>query len=345
MPSNLATLDADVSIARPRPVKWWDAGTSVWAQFPDWANFFLELGFAVGISPEGPTRAVVAITTPTRAFAAALCATGVVLGRCETQIAPDPEAHFAYLRTLPLGTPVSFRADTNGGRIGAGTLSGFETRDGVDHVVIRVSKQETRLVPSWNALRVQPDSDAPPSPSGRGSRLKRVNLAAGLMSGLLEPERVAAFLGGSRLECVVVSNRRLLREEIVETPFAITTEAGDRIEGHLQDVARVRPFLRNSDSYRSDVVSVTAKVQPARLVLSPAVAIFDGSRSFLRWSASYPRADWIIVLDRADRRLSDAIQMVDTLYATRFSDQCPVTVKSIPIGIECAVFDARRGAA
>jgi hypothetical protein len=90
------------------------------------------------------------------------------------------------------------------------------------------------------------------------------------------------------------------------------------------------------------VVSVAARARPARLISPPAVAVFDGSRSYLRWSGTYPDANWLIILDRNERRFTDAIDAVNALYTMRIGDRSPITVKSPPLGIECVSFEIRR---
>lgn len=323
---------------------WWHkAGTNGWAPLPDWALFFLGLGSTVASVDEGPSRAIVAITTPTRAFASALCATGVVLGRSITQASIDPALHYAYLRTLEPGTIISLRPGVAGSKIGRGTLIGFETVNGEDYILLSFPG-ENRKIPAKLAHRIEPVAEVPKK---LPSRLKftPINLNADLISGLIGPDRLDGFIGSSRLDCVVVGNRRLLRDEIVEPSFGIMDGGKSKITGSLQDVVRARVFQRDGGIYHSDVVSVAARVRPARLASTPAVAIFDGSRSFLRWSGSYPSASWIIVLDRSDRRLTEAIATVDGMYASRARNERPLTVKAPPEGIECTVFEARSGAA
>lgn len=324
--------------------EWWHSvGTNDWAPFPDWAMFFLGLGSMIASIDEGPSRSIVAITTPTRAFASALCAVGVVLGRSMAEASTDPALHYAYLRSLEPGTVISLRPGVAGSKIGRGTLLGFETADGEDYILLRFPG-ETRKIPARMAHRIEPVAEVPKKLPSR-LRFTPINLNADLISGLLGPDRLDAFFGSSRLDCVLVGNRRLLRDEMVEASFGISAGGQQKVTGSLQDVVRARVFQRDGGIYRSDVVSVAARVLPARLASTPAVAIFDGSRSFLRWSRSYPSASWIIVLDRSDRRLTEAIESIDAMYASRAGDGAPLTVEAPPIGIECAVFEARRGAA
>jgi hypothetical protein len=77
---------------------------------PAWARFFVDLGTALGARSNGDNRRVIVATaTPTRAFAAPLCAAGIVRVRAEIPVATDPTTHFEYLTTLPQRTTVTYR--------------------------------------------------------------------------------------------------------------------------------------------------------------------------------------------------------------------------------------------
>src|SRR6266508_829484 len=72
-----------------------------WLPLPDWACFLIELGSAMAASDNASSRVIAAVATPTRAYAAALCAAGLVLARAALPVSLDAATHFAFLRTLP----------------------------------------------------------------------------------------------------------------------------------------------------------------------------------------------------------------------------------------------------
>jgi hypothetical protein len=245
---------------------------------------------------------------------------------------------------LPLGTIVSLRPGVAGSKKAIGSLHRFVTQDDGEYVVVRVPKRGDFWTPARMAYRVEPVADSNKKLPKYGV-FKPVKMNVPFVSRLLGPDHADDFIGTSRLDCLLVGNRRLLRDELVEAEFGVSTDSNKRVVGNLQDIVRARVFLPHGDTFRSDVVSLAAKVPPAKFASTPAVAIFDGARSFLRWSRSYPSSSWIVVLDRSDRRLIEAIETIDAMYASRARDGAPVTIKAPPIGIESAVFEARSGAA
>lgn len=333
--------NADREALHTEQVEWMSHGADAWCPFPDWANFFLGLGCTVASPEDASRRSVVAVTTPTRSFATPLCAAGVVIGYTKARVSTDSAEHLAHLRTLALGTAVTYRGGLTGSRRGRGTLHGFESVDGEEYVLIRVARGDLHKMPARMAHRIDPMITAPRRSSGR-TRFTRVNLDAGLMAQLVSADQAASFAGSSRMECVMIGNKRLLYDEIKETPFAVSMDGLRKVEGHLQDVLRAKAFLPEGACYRSDVISLAARRLPSRLLSSPAVAIFDGSRSFLRWSGSYPGAHWIIILDRTDKRFIEATELIDALHANRIAGPASLTIQSSPVGIECVAFDARR---
>jgi len=46
---------------------------------PEWASYFLFLGFFLSSQPKTDSRSIIGVALPTRAYAAALAATGIVL--------------------------------------------------------------------------------------------------------------------------------------------------------------------------------------------------------------------------------------------------------------------------
>lgn len=255
------------------------------------------------------------------------------------EVSTDSVSRLAYLRTLPEGSPVTYRPGRTGHKKSRGIFIGFDTINDEQYILIQVPGGEINKMPAWMADRVEPLSNSRMKPS-RHLRFTRVNQNAGLLAGVLTLDQVSRFIGGSRLNCVVIGNRNSLEREVLDVSFAVSAGGNDRIDGRLQDALRVRRLAREGDCYRSDVISVASRSVPARLA-SPPVVIFDGSRSFLRWRSSYPNAHWIAVLDRVDRRLKDAVQVVDSLYATRVAHQAPLKIKSVPVGIECVAFERK----
>jgi hypothetical protein len=175
----------------------------------------------------------------------------------------------------------------------------------------------------------------------RSAKVKAIKAAGGLASGLMSETEVAAFVSAGRLDCVIVGNRNLLREEIVEAPFATKASDGTRIEGTLQDVLRVRGFTADAQIGRCEVFSINSRLKP--LHETAPVVIFDGCKSFLNFRSFWPSSHWLLVLDRADRRFDEAAATFNELYVYRENDNPGLVMQPPPTGVECAVMSLPKG--
>src|SRR5579859_2480516 len=113
-----------------------------WLLLPDWARFFLHLGNILARRGVDEPRLVVGLAVPSQAYVAALLSTGIVCGRSyspSTQAQLD--AHFAQLRALPLGAPLTYR------RLGKKRLraffAGVQAIDGEERIKVRTDKDSS----------------------------------------------------------------------------------------------------------------------------------------------------------------------------------------------------------
>src|SRR5438132_5000200 len=126
--------------------------TGDWHELPAWAGFLLRLGATIAVTgPEVP-RWILAVSVPTRAYAASLLATGAVSRLAEQPTAANAAAHFAYLRGLPLGTTVSL---VTGRTKKSAVLERFGANPDGDFVVLRETASRTHQLPARAALRIE----------------------------------------------------------------------------------------------------------------------------------------------------------------------------------------------
>jgi len=93
-----------------------------WQPLPHWAQFYIKLGSQLAKTPKVDTRLVVGIAAPTRAYAAAFLALGMVLQKAaDAVVHEDAKEHFQYLSSFDRGTPVLLRV---GGQWCKGKLAG-----------------------------------------------------------------------------------------------------------------------------------------------------------------------------------------------------------------------------
>src|SRR5579862_777384 len=312
---------------------------------PNWAGFFVELGESLcARTDDDNRRTIIAIATPTRAFASVLCAVGIVGVRADTSVATNAMSHFEFLMTLPKGTMVTYQEDLKKRR--KGWLISCVTENGQRFVVVQFHPQRhgglTYKIPAGRSISVQVAGDEMPAlPHDVISRVIRVQ--PGLMSGILEQGMLSVFLQNSRLECVIVGHESLLREEIQRTPFSVRSPSGALISGKLQDILRVRRLAGGSQSYRSELYSATGMEERSPSDETPTVAIFDGSVAFLRWMTAWPRAHCVVVLDRTDARFDDAAAEINRLYiGERVDGGVFPQPQQVPPSLECMAFELRK---
>jgi hypothetical protein len=216
---------------------------------------------------------------------------------------------------------------------------GCESFGGVDYLVIQPGQKALIRVPARYALDVMPSERALAElPEQATSKAARG--CGAFISALLPPNLLWNWLVSSRLECVIVGSESTLREEIARTTIGFLS-AGAVVEGAVQELLRVRHFVTDDGPYRSDVFATTGERQDAARAATPDVVVFDGAMSFLRWGALWPAASRIIVLDRTDRRLTDATAEVDRIFlqrGARVDDGSP----AVPAGVDALAFE--RGA-
>ena len=194
----------------------------------------------------------------------------------------------------------------------------------------------TIYVPVRIALRVQPSGRASPKVPKNAS-LRRVRGASPLVEGLLG-EYAPLFTSQSRMECAIVGSRVALENEIAETEVAVQGDSGLE-DGNIGELLRVNRFGGLNQTYRTEVFSAAAGPNGPLADVEPAVAVFDGAAGFLKWRDCWPRANWIVILSRADPQCRAAASEVDRLFVTRRSlesqDELPVQTST---GLEVAAF-------
>lgn len=295
-----------------------------WRPLPSWAQTFVDLGTWL-TSTRGSQPRVMGMTLPTRSFAAPLVLAGAVLRDAgATHTSTDPVAHFETLAALPSGTPVTVR---DGSRQKRGLLIGTEVREGKRLIRVQVEKLHslggglTRSFPPSLATRIEPivaelSADQLPK-SQKGKTLVR---RAGFLECLLQGIDSYDYALHSEMHGAVVGNTRVLRHEIFETTLGATAAASSVVhEGKLQDILRARRFQATDQHFRSDVLPALPR-EGAPDVPSAPLVVFDGADGFLRFRHRWPRADWVVVLDRIARSFDEGVACLVQDWTKRDSD-------------------------
>jgi len=310
-----------------------------WVPLPAWARYFVQTGaLSVGLRAEERKRLVQALVVPTRAYAAAFSALGVVLKRLSVPAPADPGAHLTMLSKLPKGTPVTYRT-----RETLASFAGLLVECTQGSVVIQVAKGSTIHIAATSAHFVLPSArsldDLPEQASSRSARAPGT-----LAATLLGKDLAAGFRMSSRLEVVIVGPEAVLREEITSTQLRIRFEAELAAEGPLQELVRVRRFAADDGPHRANVFATAGSRQEEARGHCPAVAIFDGAVSLLKWGALWPSANRIVILDRADRHLVEATAEIDREHvANRAAGAVVPASVAAPDGVDAAAYEIVAG--
>lgn len=302
---------------------------------PNWGTFFIELGRRVAECETGSNRLVVALAIPTRAYAAALTAFGVVVTRAtlsHSQI-EDTNKYFERLCNLPQGTPVTF---FNKDRKFKAFYEGVDKISGQRRLRIRVESRKkgglSYLVPLEEAhkikIRTTPIRNLPKQQKGR-----RIFTRSKFIEDVLGAEIANTCLNES-LDFIIIGKKNSLIKELTKTSFYGNPFFKNR--GVLQDVLRVRRFFSTDNpAYRSEVFSVTARKRP-RLSdgIIPFVTIFDGASSFIKWRDDWRSSHWIILLDRTEIHFQEAVDIVNQDYTSRVDEEEIPNLPSLPPGVE-----------
>ena len=297
-----------------------------WRPIPSWAQTLVDLGNWLANTRSDQPRAV-AMALPTRSFAAPLVAVGAVL--CDavaTRKSSDPIVHFEMLASLPAGTAVTVR---DGSRQKRGLLLGVEMREGKRLIRVQVEKLHslggglTRSFPPPLALRVEPiETELSAEQLPKSQKGKTLVRRAGFMECLLQGIDSYDYALHSEMHALLVGNTRVLRNEVFETPFGAKV-AGRRAvhEGKLQDVLRARRLQATDQHFRSDVLPAMPRDTdgPSDQHSAPLV-VFDGADGFLRLRHRWPRADWIVVLDRTARSFDEGVACLVQDWTKREED-------------------------
>lgn len=325
---------------------------------PEWASYFLFLGFFLSSQPKTDSRSIIGVALPTRAYAAALAATGIIYNRTVlSKHRVDADTHFRSLCELPSGTPVTY---LHGKRTRDGLLLGYTDQFGERRLIIQTrgpkSGTETHYVRSADAENIQQarageQTNDPGKTPARRQTGQLVTPASEFARSILGEESAKDLPRRSRLECCVIGHLGQLRTEITETEFAAYTGAGAArtpatnswYAGALQDILRVRKFMGGGKTYRTEVIAAQSSNVPS--VASEAethVTIFDGASGFTKWRDYWRSSHWLVLLDRTEPGFDEGARALNTEYITnRLGETESGGVPLPPAGVELVFYRER----
>lgn len=305
---------------------------------PDWARQFIEIGFQ--ISREAPlltNKLTVCIVVPTRTYAAALIAAGIVRGAYSAK--PRTSDHFARLLELPAYTPL-YRVDRKSGLFYRALVSHAEIvrgerglwiavqegkrGNGRVHALIRENQANDIFVSDKMHQLVQ-------NPKGEPIR---GNIA--FLRGLYDEVEAYGLVLTSDRQLVVVSNKTRLQGEL---SLPTLTWRGRRSEGTFLDLIRPRGLAGWTETFRSIVIS--AMYDPHELSeddLEVPFVVFDGAISYLRGNATWRQSHSIVILDRTEPSFESAVEDIRHRFIYRV-DSSGLEQLVAPHGTDLVMFE------
>lgn len=284
---------------------------------PVWMDSWQRLGAVIakrvtaGIIPGTYRRLVIAVSTPSREYAALMIALGMVRLSYRDRVLPDPDTQFSFLAGLPEETMV--RAVLGKTKVELGPVSGADARG------------RLRFGRKLLAARSCADIRQMPSlvPAQKEQRFD-IQYDAAFLKNMLPTADPLLFATEARTACLVVGQMRDLEDEL----NLRVMRPGDHVEPRP-----VREVLRPYSAYghrgwHSDVVSSHVHDwQEAVRARHPGLVILDGAAPVQRWLAE--TYDSGIVLALVHRSDSSAAAAAEALLNERRSAE-PVAIGDLP---------------
>lgn len=296
---------------------------------PLWARFLVALGRFSVEHRRPQRRLVLAVSLPTRAYAAAFTALGIAAAAYQDPEERDARKHFDWLATLPAGTAIRFR---RGRYLYCARLLGVEVRQGIEHLTYQ---DQSKCYLPWDKCReVQP---LDPSDEFIRRRLLAPNATFVQAALGVDPLAHAAH---TSLDCLIVGTKETLREELLGQQFM--APAGQKLmaSGVLNDLLRCDAFELNANDHdRTSVVSALADEVPERLIReTPPAVLFDGPSGYLRLRSNWKKSPWVVLIDRTSPSATAAADAFNQELALSIEDADLSALGSPPDAFEVRGF-------
>lgn len=303
---------------------------------PEWAYFFMRLGYQLASISNNDYRVVIGLAVPTRLFACSLVATGIVFARLASESSTDA-VQLKYIRSLKPGTSVYVRRDNN--RKLRGIIEKFDEYEGELYIYINTTNKDTmgfQLKRYASRITVSDREVSLPKYQQSGYLIEAPGK---FLQCCLGKTLAQKHILDSSFEALLVGRKSFLGPELCDTPFICKTSgksAGSK--GCLQEILRVQQFSSANKSYRTQCVS-PSNITPEKEIgtQTPPVIVFDGAIAYIKLGHKWQSAHQIVLLDRTERQFGDAIELLNQNYTRRLSGSFKFPI-NIPDGIEMMVY-------
>lgn len=282
-----------------------------WTPLPAWTIFYENVGQLAFQSLEENRKLIIALSVPTRSFAAAFTSLGVVRSYLECTESNESD-HFEQLCKLPHNTPLVLR-----------------TKDKVKHVFLEeivhsygeiflkvcvVGERKSHgpgsiLIPKHYSQTLQRVFDDTTS-NTKFMAGREISMDSEFLQNYINNAAALNQLISSQLECAIVGTISNLNKEIFEYNLAIKTKER-LISGTLNDILFAKRGQGSTGVNLTRIFpSNTSTKLPPNLKKNP-VVIFDGSNSFLNCSSNFKTNCWIVILDKTEPNFDIAVELIN----------------------------------
>lgn len=319
------------------PINLFYRSATNWIPLPDWGTYFVEIGMALANYDNTQKRVIAGLALPTLSYAAPLISLGITLGEI-TPVNEKNEAtkRFQQLSSLNKDTPLFYRQNQKK-KLTKVFFAGLKQDNGEAKIHLDTKTNgEGYFITPQQAFQVEFPAKDFPAILKRPSRRITSHLSP-FISNLLDASRVATITSRSSLDSVTIGSLYRLKEEVQGRQFAAQKD-GEFIHGSLQDIIRVRAFLKDTETYRSEIYSVNSNECTNLSQEIPTVVVFDGAKSFLKWRTFWLQSHWVVLLDQTELDFDLAIQAFNHEYVMSSAherDVCgfPLAPTNIPVAI------------
>jgi len=311
--------------------------TPCYSPLPVWGRWLIEFGSLVGKWPsphEGFANTVV-VTVPFRKFVSLFILTGLIERRLEScQATAEIDEHFKDLRENYVGKNViCFRADSSGWHRRKAKLMGIghdENGEFIRLTMLDTGKRpdgtylthEAPPIRKANSLSVVPDNSSYLVKLNRRTKPLPVVEHSKFMGNLLG--HTGDLLVRTRSEAIVLGAKNRNLDEC-RHPVFYANPQGKLTPGHLADLVRPSCLNTYQHSWRTAMVSGTAKGVPKHLLTpsSNPIVILDSHQAcikHLEGSAQYHR---IVILSRSEGRFEECISKLTDCFRRSLKKDTP----------------------
>lgn len=303
-------------------------GELKYAPLPSWTTFLMNIGQYLMDSAIPGYRLVIAISLPSRAYAATFTATGLVLAR--TLADPfDPAEHLTTLSQLEPDTPITVRKDTD-------MVPGRFKNVSDKYIKYVIDRDTVRYITHENVGRIHMASEIEQVKLWKNPSRRTLPVSP-LLDVVLGEARANRFVSTSCLETVIIAVMAPVKRE-VESIVLGYEDGGVQYFCELSELVRIKRFLSHRQGYSARIISPLLRAA-FKLQTDPFAVIYDGAKSYLRqqhrWISSV--AHQIVLLDRTQN--DTALAANELNQRSYYRTQHTLKIGDVPPGADIMVFE------